>query len=302
MATYTIQVFTGDRQYADTRAKVYLTLNGSYGIQGEIPLEGEFKRGERRTFTVNSSLDLGNLESVHIRHDNTGDEPAWFLQKVVVQNEELKREWIFPCEKWLASDSQLNPDQKIARTLLPAEGSPKEEYNKQQLGGLMGGLRGEYYNFEKNTADVIDTVTAFNSPSVYTRIDPQIFFSPWEGIPYAGQQELPLPVNTEYFAVRWTGKVHAPATGLFKFRVIFDDGVRLWVNNLLQIDHFRWDGTTIVVSSAIKFIKEEWYPIKLEYVQTWGGHYVKLYWGMMQGATDVSDWRLVPSECLSPES
>jgi hypothetical protein len=56
MATYTIQVFTGDRQYADTRAKVYLTLNGSYGIQGEIPLEGEFKRGERRTFTVEWDL------------------------------------------------------------------------------------------------------------------------------------------------------------------------------------------------------------------------------------------------------
>jgi hypothetical protein len=45
-----------------------------------------------------------------VRHDNTGVAPGWFLDRVVVRNEESGREWHFPCQRWLdrhADDGEI---------------------------------------------------------------------------------------------------------------------------------------------------------------------------------------------------
>ncbi|BAY47671.1 PA14 domain-containing protein [Scytonema sp. HK-05] len=131
---YKVTVVTGDKQNAETNANVYLTLNGTLGVSAENYLEGSFPIGSTRDFDIDS-IDLGNLESVHIRHDNSNDAPAWLLDKVIVKDEETGQEWVFSCGKWLANSEQIDPEKKLGRTLRPGDSSePKGLRNGQTIG------------------------------------------------------------------------------------------------------------------------------------------------------------------------
>ena len=57
---------------------------------------------------------LGDITRVHVRHDNTGVAPGWFLDRVVVSDEDAGREWTFPCQRWLA---RHHDDGEIERLL-----------------------------------------------------------------------------------------------------------------------------------------------------------------------------------------
>ncbi|MDI1447998.1 PLAT/LH2 domain-containing protein [Polyangium sp. 6x1] len=104
---YTVTAITGTKQHADTRAKVYITLKGALGATPEQNLAGDFGVGTTRRFPIESP-DLGDLQSVTIRHDNTGDAAAWFLDKVLIKDEATGAEWIFRCGAWLSQDGGLS--------------------------------------------------------------------------------------------------------------------------------------------------------------------------------------------------
>lgn len=104
---YTVTVITGTKQHGDTRAKVYATINGALGVTPEQSLAGPFELGTTKVFPVDSP-DLGNLESVVIRHDDTSNAPAWFLDKVLVKDEATGAEWVFRCGSWLSQDGGLS--------------------------------------------------------------------------------------------------------------------------------------------------------------------------------------------------
>jgi len=103
------------------------------------------------------------------------------------------------------------------------------------------GLQGDYYQWT-NAADV------FNSANLkFSRIDATVNFS-WNGA-------APDPALTgDHFAVRWTGKVKPVYTEAYTFTTVSDDGVRLWVNNQLLVDHWTshtsaQDSGTIVLNA-----------------------------------------------------
>jgi hypothetical protein len=102
---YKVTVVTGDKPNAETNANVYLTLDGTLGVSAENYLQGSFPIGSTRYFDIEYP-DLGNLESVHVRHDNQNDAPAWFLEKVIVKDEETGQEWVFLCGKWIGTASK----------------------------------------------------------------------------------------------------------------------------------------------------------------------------------------------------
>ena len=117
MTTYTILVYTGTADYAGTDADVYITLYGDKGTSTEFELdnsENNFEKGKKDKFTLGGLPDYGNLNQVHIRHNNSGSNPGWFLEKIEITNESTKRTWTFPCHNWLATDEK---DGKIDRTL-----------------------------------------------------------------------------------------------------------------------------------------------------------------------------------------
>jgi hypothetical protein len=89
---------------AGTNAKVYVTLNGSLGTSGEFRLDeagNDFRRGKTDSFRITLAKELGELESIRIRHDSSGLFAGWYLEKVEVRQEQTERMWCFPCGRWL---------------------------------------------------------------------------------------------------------------------------------------------------------------------------------------------------------
>jgi hypothetical protein len=164
------------------------------------------------------------------------------------------------------------------------------------------GLKGEYFNYSKEDAE---RETYLDGPVVVTRIDRIIHFMPSWYCDADHYPALPIGVNQDYFAVRWTGKLHAPITGAYKFQTYSDNGVRLWVNNQNMINfwgHEKYGETQ--TSHAIRLTAGAWYPIKMEYFQDWGDKYVTLRWALFESDDPNKirgTWVIVPEDCLSPE-
>ena len=84
---YIVRVYTSDIRSAGTDANVFITLYGSKGDSGRVPLEdsathtNKFERGEMDEFTINCMV-LGPLQKIHIGHDNWGLGAGWHLDKV----------------------------------------------------------------------------------------------------------------------------------------------------------------------------------------------------------------------------
>jgi beta-glucosidase len=98
--------------------------------------------------------------------------------------------------------------------------------------------------------------------------------SPARGIPF------------DWYSVRWTGKLVAPATESVRIGVEGNDGYRLWFNDTLLIDDWQKKS----YGSHLKEVKLEAgreYGLRLEYFESTGNARVKLVW-----SHDVpNDWR-----------
>ena len=60
------------------------------------------------------AVDLGKLYKIRVRHDNALLSPAWFLDRVEIEDTVDRETFIFHCERWLAKNKE---DCKIDRTL-----------------------------------------------------------------------------------------------------------------------------------------------------------------------------------------
>ena len=123
------------------------------------------------------------------------------------------------------------------------------------------GLAGEYY------------ASSHLAGEPRSRIDRQVVFDFGATPPFADE----FPVTN--FSVRWTGSLTTFGAGVYEFGVLYDDGVRLWVNGRLVID--RWgpsgagvafDTGTIELPAATECL------VRLEYYQADGGSLVELHW------------------------
>lgn len=122
------------------------------------------------------------------------------------------------------------------------------------------GLRGDYYTG-------IDFGT-----QVLSRIDAQVDFD-WV-------LDSPDPkVPNDWFSVRWTGQVSPRYSEKYRFHVLSDDGVRLYVDGVLIINQWIDQGQTLhhsVISLDLE--AGRWYSIQLEYYEKTVGATIKLYW------------------------
>ncbi|XP_047565947.1 polycystic kidney disease protein 1-like 2 [Lutra lutra] len=105
---YLVTVYTGHRRGAATSSKVTVTL---YGLDGEsephhlsdpdIPV---FERGGVDVFLLSTMFPLGELRSLRLWHDNSGDRPSWYVSRVLVHDLAKDRKWHFLCNSWLSID------------------------------------------------------------------------------------------------------------------------------------------------------------------------------------------------------
>ncbi len=124
------------------------------------------------------------------------------------------------------------------------------------------GWRGEYYNN-----------TDFAATPALVRYDPNIDFDWGFGSPAPG-------VNSDDFTVRWT-RTFQFAPGNYRFRLIVDDGARLWVNGALIID--QWQQQSATEYSSEVYVPGGAIPLRLDYVEYREQAVVKLYWAQIGG-------------------
>src|SRR5690606_9260066 len=84
-------------------------------------------------------------------------------------------------------------------------------------------------------------------------------------------------MHQDWFSIRWTGQVEAPATGSYTFYTQTDDGVRLWVDDVLLIDQWQNQATT-EWSGSISLAQDQRYDIKMEYYDAGNEAVANLLW------------------------
>nr|KAG5693167.1 hypothetical protein BaRGS_035365 [Batillaria attramentaria] len=87
-------------------ARVYMYLKGTLDKSRVHRLTGKgqklFMEGAENWFLVTTPTDLGNLKSVVVWHDNSGDSAAWFLKEVYVHKVDNKKSWHCLYDDWLS--------------------------------------------------------------------------------------------------------------------------------------------------------------------------------------------------------
>ena len=120
-----------------------------------------------------------------------------------------------------------------------------------------GTWKGEYFNNRSLSGN----------PKV-TRDDALINFDWGSGAPASG-------IPSDGFSARWTGKVELDAA-TYRFHVVVDDGVRLYVDDQLIINSWQ-DGSVREISADLGVSKAT-HTIRLEYYENKGNAVVKLTW------------------------
>jgi glucose/arabinose dehydrogenase len=122
------------------------------------------------------------------------------------------------------------------------------------------GYTGQYWNAGTGTAPTFPT-----SAPTLTRTDPSIAFDWGTGSPAAG-------INADHFMARWS-KTASFTAGTYTFTATADDGVRVYVDNTLIIDHWIDEGaTTYSVNRAMTAGN---HTLKIEYYENAGGAVAK---------------------------
>ncbi len=119
--------------------------------------------------------------------------------------------------------------------------------------------------FEGNYYDNID----FTAPKLL-RNDATIDFDWGSGSPDAS-------MGADTFSVRWTGFVQPRYSATYTFSTTSDDGVRLWVNNVLLIDNWT-DHAATVNSGTMTLAAGVMYDFKMEFYENTGQAVAKLRW------------------------
>jgi YVTN family beta-propeller protein len=102
-------------------------------------------------------------------------------------------------------------------------------------------------------------------------------------------------VNADNFSVRWTGNLLVPATGTYRFQTESDDGVRLWVNGVQQVNNWTDHAPTLDTSAGINLVAGQVVPVVLEYYEKGGGAVMRLRWQAPGETTFVA----VPAQRLA---
>ncbi|XP_065806052.1 polycystin-1-like [Labrus bergylta] len=106
---YRVLVKTGWRRGAGTTAHVGICL---YGVtksgSRHLQREGAFQRGGLDQFHLETDDNLGEIWKIRIWHDNTGLDPSWYVQHVVVWDPQTDHMFFFLLEDWLSVENQKN--------------------------------------------------------------------------------------------------------------------------------------------------------------------------------------------------
>lgn len=136
-----------------------MILFGENGDSGQLDLKNssthmnKFERNQTDVFTFEGILSLGELTKCRIWHDDSGAlfGASWHLDNVLVEDLNTKKEYKFPCNKWL---SKSKDDKQLTRELTCI--------NSGEIGTPQVGERTEY-EITVVTSDKRDAGTTQNA-------------------------------------------------------------------------------------------------------------------------------------------
>jgi len=121
---------------------------------------------------------------------------------------------------------------------------------------------------------------AFSSDAFkLTRTDPVINFDWKNGSPDSS-------IDTDTFSVRWIGQIQPLYTEKYTFHTISDDGIRVWINGKLIIDHWS-DHSAEEKTGSIDLVAGQKYDITVEYYENGGQAVAKLLWSSARQEKEV---------------
>lgn len=156
-------------------------------------------------------------------------------------------------------------------TLIPSvPASPDTSAYCACTDALMGGAVGDYYNLISLTG------AAANS-----RLDSTLDFNWGTGTPGV------TGVGSDAFSIRWNGTFRVSTTGTYYFQTTVDDGVRLYVNNLVTpiINSWTANNNVTYTSAGIALNANTDYPLRLEYYDGLVSAIIKLQWKLGAGGS-----------------
>ncbi len=133
--------------------------------------------------------------------------------------------------------------------------------------GTGTGLLGYYWS---NVTAAVFTTPPFTNAPTLVRTDAVVNFNWGNGSPDPS-------ISSDTFVVRWQGMVQPQFTENCTFYTTTDDGVRLWVNGQLLIDHWVDQGPT-EWSGSITLLAQQRYNIQMDYYENGGGALASLSW------------------------
>ena len=129
---YEIVVYTGFANHSGTTSEVRMVLVGGLDetsprrLKDPEPNRKKFCRGNVDYFLLSVPQCLGKLKSLRIWHDNKGDDPSWYLLRIMVHDVQNDIKTWFICDRWLAVEED---DGMVERTLTPASKEELTSFN-----------------------------------------------------------------------------------------------------------------------------------------------------------------------------
>ena len=147
------------------------------------------------------------------------------------------------------------------------------------------GLLGRYYNGQG-----LD-----NTALMGTKVDSTVNFN-WVRDQPAGS----LIVKGEHYSMSWSGFVTPLFAESYTFYTKSNDGIRLWVDGNLLIDHWKNSGSAKEEHGTIALKKGRRYTLRLEYLQDKGNTLSLLWSSASQKKEVIPAKQLIPAEPEDP--
>jgi hypothetical protein len=112
-ADYQIDVYTGNLDWElgeGTNSNIYITLFGTDGyfteeILLDYPMQDNFETDKHDTFYFIRAGNVGELDCIVLRSDNSGSLSDWYCEKIVIWNSTISRQWEIPVNSWLTENN-----------------------------------------------------------------------------------------------------------------------------------------------------------------------------------------------------
>lgn len=227
------------------------------------------------TYRTTKSTDVANL-AVTTEWDAVKDlvlsttDPTGLKSTTIYDDADRPTHTYGPApSSWFATD----------RTPLTANAS-QVPHNETRYDESIKGLASAYYNYSSGAKSLI------NAPQIHAtgiRSDNSGDLSNFFGT------TSPIPNVTSNWGMRLTGKFRLPASGNYTFRLFSDNGVRMWIDDVLVIDDWNDGGQRSHPSYTFSNTANSLHRIQIDYYHTTGDSTITAHL-TPPGGTETWNW------------